>query len=359
MSAVRAKLTAFTISGAIAGIAGGLFVHLNQAFSLDQLRPGREPRRVRRRRSSAASARSAGAVLGAVYLRGTQWFITAPEWQFLSSAVGVLLVLLVLPGGLAVAGRQARDDCRRRWRATRSHVPVDATPGRADRAPIDAGRARARRRPRSRRQLTRGTDARAGRDGAVEHAFLDVPSRHPMVWLRDVCGGEPAFPLVVLFGLNAVDELDRTAFGILLPEIRDAFGLDLSDGARHRRPVAGVAALALQVPIAQFADRSKRVPLVVGGALVWACFSGMTGLATTVVVLTIARSGSVDRQGRHRPDAQLAARRLLPDRGPSQGVQLAPGGQRRRRVRRAARRRPARLLRSAGGCRSSSSSSRP
>ena len=34
------------------------------------------------------------------------------------------------------------------------------------------------------------------------------------------------------------------------------------------------------------------MPLVIGGALVWAVFSGLTGLATTLVVLTIARSGS-------------------------------------------------------------------
>ena len=38
--AVRAKLTAFTISGAIAGAAGTLFVHLNQAFSLALYHPG-------------------------------------------------------------------------------------------------------------------------------------------------------------------------------------------------------------------------------------------------------------------------------------------------------------------------------
>ena len=56
--------------------------------------------------------------------------------------------------------------------------------------------------------------------------------------------------------------------------------------------LSGIAALALQVPIAQFADRARRVPLVIGGALVWAVFSGLTGLATTLVVLTIARSGS-------------------------------------------------------------------
>ncbi len=116
-------------------------------------------------------------------------------------------------------------------------------------------------------------------------------ARHPMVWLRDVCGGESAYPLVILFGLNAVDELDRTAFGILLPEIRESFDIDLRT-ALGLVALASIAALALQVPIAQFADRSRRVPLAIVGAMVWGGFSGMTGLATGIVVLTIARSGS-------------------------------------------------------------------
>jgi branched-chain amino acid transport system ATP-binding protein len=115
--------------------------------------------------------------------------------------------------------------------------------------------------------------------------------RHPRQWLRDVCAGEAVYPLVVLFGLNAVDELDRTAFGILLPEIRESFGLDLT-GALAVVALSAVAALALQVPIAQHADRSRRVPLVIAGALVWAAFSGLTGLAWSVAVLVIARSGS-------------------------------------------------------------------
>ena len=115
--------------------------------------------------------------------------------------------------------------------------------------------------------------------------------RHPGGWLRDICGGEAAFPLVVLFGLNAVDELDRTAFGILLPNIRDEFHLD-NTKVLGLVALASVAALALQVPIAQYADRSRRVPLAILGAVVWAMFSGLTGLATGVIVLTIARSGS-------------------------------------------------------------------
>ncbi len=115
--------------------------------------------------------------------------------------------------------------------------------------------------------------------------------RHPAATLRDICGGEAIFPLMILFALNAVDELDRAAFGVLLPEIRDHFGLDLSTTLGLVALVA-VAALALQVPIAQWADRSRRVPLVVGGAIVWGVFSGLTGMATGLIIFGIARSGS-------------------------------------------------------------------
>ena len=115
--------------------------------------------------------------------------------------------------------------------------------------------------------------------------------RHPKQWMTDLCGGEAAFPLLVLFGLNAVDELDRAAFGILLPEIREEFGIDIQT-ALSLVALSAVAALALQVPIGQFADKSRRIPLVVYGALVWGFFSGMTGIATGLILLTIARSGS-------------------------------------------------------------------
>ena len=112
-----------------------------------------------------------------------------------------------------------------------------------------------------------------------------------MQWLRELCGGQAAYPLLILFGLNAVDELDRTAFGILLPEIREAFGIDIQT-ALSLVALSSVAALALQVPIAQYADKTNRIPLVVVGALAWGTFSGMTGLATGLILLTIARSGS-------------------------------------------------------------------
>ena len=122
---VRAKLSAFTISGAVAGVGGGLFVHLNQAFSLNMYHPG-ESLNVFVSSVVGGLGSVWGAVLGAAYLRGTQWFITAPEWYFLSTAAGVLLVLLLLPGGLVSVFVRLRD-LGVRWLLRRSGE-VDAEP---------------------------------------------------------------------------------------------------------------------------------------------------------------------------------------------------------------------------------------
>ena len=121
-------------------------------------------------------------------------------------------------------------------------------------------------------------------------AFL-TGVRHPGGWLRTLTANGPVYAIVVLFGLNAVDELDRTAFGILLPEIRDAFGLSLQ-GALTLIAVVSLGALVLQVPIAWYAERSNRVRITVVGAAAWGVFSLLTGMATTVVMLALVRCGS-------------------------------------------------------------------
>src|SRR6187397_2119363 len=111
--------------------------------------------------------------------------------------------------------------------------------------------------------------------------------RRALARLRDewrpsaITMGQPIFPLIVLFGLNAVDELDRTAFAVLLPNIRDAFGLNLQ-GVLTLIAVVSLGALLLQVPVANLADRSNRVRIAWIGAAVWGLFSLMTGLATTL-----------------------------------------------------------------------------
>jgi branched-chain amino acid transport system ATP-binding protein len=110
-------------------------------------------------------------------------------------------------------------------------------------------------------------------------------------WKTGVTGGMPLYPLAVLFGLNMVDELDRTALGVLLPNIRDHFGLDTS-GILTVVSMSLVAALILALPIGFWADRVKRVPIAVTGAILWGAFSVMTGLASSIWMLGIARAGA-------------------------------------------------------------------
>src|SRR4029450_1707940 len=100
---------------------------------------------------------------------------------------------------------------------------------------------------------------------------------------RRPTGGAPLFPLAVLFGLNMADELDRTAFGVLLPEIRDHFGLD-TNGILTVVSLTLVAALLVALPMGVPSDRMPRLPVALLGATGWAVFSVLTGLAPTLWV---------------------------------------------------------------------------
>ena len=65
--------------------------------------------------------------------------------------------------------------------------------------------------------------------------------RGPRRYFDEITAGYALFPLVVLFGLNALDELDRTMFGVLAPE--------------HPRPLRPVEPA---VPVARRADAARR-----------------------------------------------------------------------------------------------------
>ncbi len=106
-----------------------------------------------------------------------------------------------------------------------------------------------------------------------------------------VTDGEPLFPLAVLFGLNALDELDRTAFGVLIPEIRDHFGLS-NEGVFTLIALVAVPILLLEIPIAFRSDRTSRVRIAVAGAVAWGIFSMLTGFAPAIGVLVVARIGA-------------------------------------------------------------------
>ncbi|HEY7071459.1 MAG TPA: MFS transporter [Acidimicrobiales bacterium] len=103
--------------------------------------------------------------------------------------------------------------------------------------------------------------------------------------------GAAVAPLIILFGLNAVDELDREAANVLLPNIRETFGLDIQ-GALTLTSIVSFMFFFIELPIAHFADRKKRTRIAAGGAAVWGVFSLFSGLAPNVWAFAGARAGA-------------------------------------------------------------------
>ena len=129
-------------------------------------------------------------------------------------------------------------------------------------------------------------------DDALAAQPVDPAGTNKRAWL----GSAGWYPLAVLFGLNMADELDRSAYLILLPEIRDDFGLS-NTGILSIVALAAAVALLLTVPIAHMADRSSRVRIALIGAALWGAFSLGTGAAVTTWMLLTMRSGAAIGQG--------------------------------------------------------------
>ncbi len=106
LSPTKVKLAGFAISGALAGLAGALHV-----IALAGVRAGTYAPNMAFEAFSmlvlGGATSLAGALLGAVALRLAQYHLTG-GMQLLVTGTGVLLVLLVLPGGLARLINNAR-----------------------------------------------------------------------------------------------------------------------------------------------------------------------------------------------------------------------------------------------------------
>jgi len=118
----RASLImSFGISGFLAGIAGALFVLQQGALDAPNF-SAPESLRVFSLVVVGGLGSIGGVILGASFVKGTQYFMPAP-WDFLASGMGLLVVLLVLPGGLGAAVGQARDAALR-WHAKRKGMRI-------------------------------------------------------------------------------------------------------------------------------------------------------------------------------------------------------------------------------------------
>ncbi len=144
---LSAKLTAFAVSGFLAGIAGCLLTMISQQYSET---PFSAPESIGVFTAAVVGGVGSltGAVIGAIFAKGGTWFLPS-SWQLLPSAVGVLAVLLALPGGISELVFRLRDGAAARLAARRGievpslrgHLDDDPTPvepvGEAD-LPTDA-----------------------------------------------------------------------------------------------------------------------------------------------------------------------------------------------------------------------------
>jgi len=252
-------------------------------------------------RDRLASARRAGPCSGALYLRGHQWFITAPSGR---CRVGhcVLSSCSSCPAASVAVGAVAR---HRGALITRNSVaPEQVAAGGPGTTPTTSPR------------LQRRPNERGGGDAGGGATAFTRPQRHsphPKTWLARCAVASRPYPLIVLFGLNAVDELDRTAVRHSAADIRDHFTSTTPRCSAWSRSSRSLA-LALQ-----FARSPAGTPDVEAGAighppaaLIWGLFSGMTGLAAASSCSASPAVAARSRRPVIDPTPQLAHRRLLP-----------------------------------------------
>ncbi len=121
---ITSQLMGFAVSGFVAGVAGGVLAAHDHAVSASAFSPA----------ASIAVFSMAviggigtllGAILGAVLVRGATLSLTA-QWAQLTTGLGLLVVLLVLPGGLGRAVLSARDALVRRLAGGTGPAPPPA-----------------------------------------------------------------------------------------------------------------------------------------------------------------------------------------------------------------------------------------
>ncbi len=128
LSPTSAKLLAFALAGFIASFAGGVLVLHQQALGEDIFAPI-ESIRVLTMVVVGGLGSIPGAILGAVFIKSTEWFnVVVPQrfrflFTFAGSGIGLIVVLWLLPGGLGSVLYRVRDKCGFRAAVARRRRP--------------------------------------------------------------------------------------------------------------------------------------------------------------------------------------------------------------------------------------------
>jgi len=103
----RTRLVAFAMSGALAGLAGGLYVIGLRGVGFGGY-PAETSLQVFTMVVIGGLGSLTGGLVGAVYVQGVTYFLSGAA-QLLATGAGILLVVLILPGGLAAVLYWFRD----------------------------------------------------------------------------------------------------------------------------------------------------------------------------------------------------------------------------------------------------------
>ncbi|MHB8671285.1 MAG: ATP-binding cassette domain-containing protein, partial [Acidimicrobiales bacterium] len=156
---IRAKLVAFALSGALAGVAGGLYAVGLRGIGFSGYDPTKSVQ-VFSMVVVGGLASLPGGLLGAAYVQGARYFLHG-ALQLLATGGGVLFVLMALPGGLGDVLYRIRDALLRAVARSEAMSVPTLTEG----AAFDAGAMPGE---------GSGSESRPGRSGLITCDELDA-----------------------------------------------------------------------------------------------------------------------------------------------------------------------------------------
>jgi len=123
--------------------------------------------------------------------------------------------------------------------------------------------------------------------GAAGASWIREP-RKAWAELNQLLAPVGMWPLLVLLGVSVTERFDNAAFGLLGPQVRDAFHLSNASYLAITG-ISGLLPVFLSAHVGYLTDRTKRTRLGAIGAGVWALTAILTGLAPTLLILVVAR----------------------------------------------------------------------
>jgi branched-chain amino acid transport system permease protein len=121
ISASRTLMLGFVVTGFVTGMAGALFQLQQQSISVTLFDPNAGLQLFAMVVVGGLGS-VGGAVIGAIYVFSAQYFLPS-EYSLLATGIGMLVVLMILPGGIGAALGDARDGALR-WYARRHNIRV-------------------------------------------------------------------------------------------------------------------------------------------------------------------------------------------------------------------------------------------